>query len=78
MHYKIWLILIAGLLFCASAAGYVLVKIFLRPREDSGLDEVYWEFEEGHPDLKRYNFWSRVFFVGVVLSMLLLMVVLFI
>jgi hypothetical protein len=74
MHYKLWFILAAGLLFCVSAAGYAAVKIFLRPKEGSELDEIYWEFEDKLPDLKRYNFWCRVFFVGVVISMLLMIV----
>lgn len=73
MHYKTLLILVAGLLFCVSSAGYLMVKLFLRPK-DSGLDDIYWEFEESHPELKRYNTWSRVLFTGIIVSMLLLIV----
>jgi hypothetical protein len=74
MHYKTLLILASGVLFCLSSAGYLLVKVFLRPKDDSGLEEYYWEFEESHPDLKRYHRWSRIFFTGVIVSMLLLFV----
>lgn len=74
MHYRALLILIAGLLFCISTTGYVLVKIWLRPRQDSELNELYWEFEDRQPALKRYEFWNRIFFAGVVVSMLLMMI----
>jgi hypothetical protein len=72
MHYKTLLILAGGFLFCVSSAGYLMVKLFLKPREDSGLDDIYWEFEESHPALKRYHTWSRIFFAGVIVSMLLM------
>ncbi|MCE5187152.1 MAG: hypothetical protein LLF76_13610 [Planctomycetaceae bacterium] len=71
MHYRIWLILIAGCLFFFSGLGYAAVKIFLRPR-DSEIDETYWEFEDRHPGLRRYEQWGRVFFIGIVVSMLML------
>jgi hypothetical protein len=72
MPFKTLLILLSGSLFCISSAGYALVRIFLKPKENSGLDEIYWEFEESDPALKRYTAWSRVFFTGVIVSMLLL------
>lgn len=73
MHFKTWLILGAGLLFLVGTAGYAATAIFLRPRENSDLDHYHWEFEETHPDLKRYLFWSRLFLGVVIVSMLLLM-----
>jgi len=73
MPYKAFLILIAGLLFCISGAGCLAVRLFLKPK-DSDLDDIYWEFEDSHPKLKRYTAWSRVFFTGIVISMLLLFV----
>jgi hypothetical protein len=72
MPYKTALILAAGLLFCISTAAFLLVKIFLRPKDDSGLDDCHWEFEDTHPALKRYTLWSRICFTGVMISMLLL------
>ena len=70
----ILLYLIAGPLFVVSFAGHVYVKIRLRPKEDSGLDEIYHEFESSHEGLCRYEKWSRITFLGVVVSMLLVFI----
>lgn len=72
MHWKIGLILLAGTLFSVSAAGFACVRLFLRPKEDSDLDTYYYEFEDQHPDLARYNKWSRITLTGVIIGMLLL------
>jgi len=72
MNWKLPLILIAGICFCISSAGYLFVKIALRPKRDEDLDEVYWEFEDQHPTLARYHFWSKIAFSAVIISMLLL------
>jgi len=67
---------IAGLLFVVSAGAYIYVRIRLRPKEGSGLDEWYYEFEEQHPEYARYLKWSKVTFAGVIVSMLLLFIAL--
>ena len=71
MHWKIALILLTGTLFCVSAAGYLFVKIALRPK-DNDLDDYYHEFEENSPQLARYEKWSRITFIGAITAMLLL------
>lgn len=73
MHWKSALILLAGTLFCSSTAGYLLVKILLRPKDDD-LDGYHYEFEDHSPQLTRYEKWSRITFIGAVAGMLLLFV----
>lgn len=68
LYLKLGLILIGGLLFLLSAAGFLYVKIKLRPR-DEDVEEVYWEFEDQAAGMGRYERWSRLTFAGVVASM---------
>jgi len=72
----ILLYIIACPLFLVSIAGYIGVKLRLRPGDDSDLDDYYHEFEEQHPGYARYLKWSRITFTGVVIAMLLLFVAL--
>ena len=72
MHWKIVIILLGGCLFLISGTGFLFVKIALRPKEDSDLDNYHFEFEDHYPQLARYERWSRITFVGVVIGMLLL------
>jgi lysylphosphatidylglycerol synthetase-like protein (DUF2156 family) len=72
MHWKIIAILLGGCLFLVSGMAFLCVKIFLRPKADSDLDDWHFEFEDRHPQLARYEFWSRITFAGVVIGMLLL------
>jgi hypothetical protein len=65
--------IIACPLFLISLAGYIYVKLRLRPK-DSDLDDYYYEFEEQHPAFARYTKWSRVTFAGIVISTLLLFI----
>ena len=66
------LILLGGCLFLISGAGFLFAKIALRPKKDSDLDDYHFEFEDHHPQLARYEYWSRITFIGVVIGMLLL------
>lgn len=75
MHWKIVLILFSGTLFLTSATGFLFVKIGLRPKDDSDLDSYHFEFEDHHPQLARYEKWSRIMFIGIVVSMLMLFTV---
>jgi hypothetical protein len=72
MHWKVALILLGGCLFLISGAGFLYVKLFLRPKDDSDLDDWHYEFEDRHPELARYEKWSRMMFIGVVIGMLML------
>ncbi len=69
---KTILIFIGSLLFVISIIAHIYVKIKLRPKQDSDFDDIYWEFEETHPDFAKYNRLSRITFAGMVLGTLLL------
>jgi hypothetical protein len=72
MHWKVILILLGGCLFLVSGAGFLFVKIALRPKDNSDLDDYHFEFENQYPQLARYERWTRITFIGVVVGMLLL------
>ena len=66
------LYIIAGPLFLISLGGYIYVKVCLKPKEGSDLDDYYYEFEDQHPALARYTKWSRITFTAAVIAALLL------
>ena len=68
------LCIIAGPLFLLSIAAHFYEKIRLTPKEDSDLDDYYYEFEEQHPGYSKYQKWSRITFTGIVVSVLLLFI----
>ncbi|NLK42058.1 MAG: hypothetical protein GX298_08410 [Planctomycetes bacterium] len=72
MHLKVIMILVGGVLFLVSTAGYIYAKLRLRPDKRSDLDAYYYEFEDQHPDLARYNRWCRITWGGIIAAMLLL------
>ena len=72
------LYIIAGPLFLVSLAASIIVRIRLRPKDDSDLDEYYYEFEESHPGYARYLKWSKITFTGLVISILLLFIAAFV
>lgn len=67
------LYIIAGAGFLISTAGHIYVKLRLRPRRDSDIDDYYHEFEHLHPAYAKYLKWSKITFAGVVISMVLLL-----
>jgi hypothetical protein len=69
---KVIILLIGGLVFIVSAAAHLYVKIKLLPKQDSELDEIYWEFENSHQPLARYDRLSQITFAGIVIGTLLL------
>ncbi len=73
MPMDIVLYIVACLLFLVSLTGYIFVRIRLRPRDDSDLDDYYHEFEEEHPGYARYLRWSRITFTGAVIAAMLLL-----
>ena len=74
VNWKLALILVAGTCFCISSAAYLFVKIVLRPKQDGDWEECYWEFEEQHRPLAKYNLWCKITFTAVIISMLLLFI----
>jgi len=68
------LYIISGPLFLISLAAHLYVKLRLRPKDDSDLDDYYHEFEDQHPDYARYTKWSRITFSAAVIAVLLLFI----
>ncbi len=68
------LYIIAGPLFLLSIAAHLYVKIRLNPKDDSDLDEYYYEFEDQHPGYAKYLKWSKITFISTVVSVLLLFI----
>jgi len=48
------LYIIAGPLFLISIVAHLYVKLHLRPKENSVLEDYYHEFEDQQPDFARY------------------------
>jgi len=65
--------IIAGPLFLISLAGYLYVQLRLRPKDDSDLDDYYYEFEDQHPRFAKYTKWSKITFAAASLAALLLL-----
>ncbi len=66
------LYIIAGPLFVISLAAHIYVKLRLHPKEDSDLDDYYYEFEDQHPGYTKYTKWSKITFTAAVVAALLL------
>jgi hypothetical protein len=50
------------------------VKIRLRPKDNSDLEDYYYEFEDQHPEYANYLKWSRITFIAAVVGALLLFI----
>lgn len=68
------LYIIAGPLFLISIGAHFYVRIRLRPKEDSDLEDYYYEFEEQHPGYANYMKWSRITFIAAAAGALLLFI----
>ena len=69
-----FLYIIGGPLFLISIGAHFYVKISLGTKEDSDLEDYYYEFEEQHPDYANYLKWSRITFAAAVAGALLLFI----
>lgn len=65
--------MIACSMFIVSLAGWIFVRIRLRPKNDSDLDDYHYEFEEQHPEYARYLKWSRITFICAIIAALILL-----
>ena len=77
MHIRVLLMLLAGPLFLVSIGAYIYVQFRLKP-DGEELDDYFWEVEDRHPGLARYNRWSRITLAVTALSALLLFAAAFI
>ncbi len=68
------IVIITGLGFLASIGGHIWVKLFMRPGADTDFDDYYYEVEDRHPGLARYQKWSQITLAAAVIFALLLFV----
>jgi len=68
--------IIGGVLFVVSMIAHIYVRLYLRPKNDSELDDYYYELEDLHPGYARYTKWLRITTGGVALGVLLLFLIL--
>jgi len=66
--------IISGPLLLISLAAHLYVRIYLRPKDGSDLDDYYHEFEDQHPAYARYTKWSRITFAAAAVATLLLFI----
>jgi len=77
MHIRALTLLVAGPLFLMSIGAYIYVQLRLKPDSDE-LDDYFWEVEDKHPGLARYNKWSRITLAVTAVSAILLFAAAFI
>jgi hypothetical protein len=77
IHIRIFLLLSAGPLFLISIGAYIYVQVRLKPDSEE-LEEYFWEVEDRHPALARYNKWSRITLSAAALAAMLLFAAVFI
>jgi hypothetical protein len=63
---------LGGLLILASLVAQIYARVWLRPRDEPELDEVYYEFEDEHPGYARYTRWLKTSIATGALGMLLM------
>ncbi|MFH1370114.1 MAG: hypothetical protein ABII09_02345 [Planctomycetota bacterium] len=68
------LYLIAGPMFIVSFGSYLYLSRKLKKEYDPDLDDYYYEVEDRHPGLMKYNKWSKITFALAALSALLLFI----
>lgn len=68
------LCIIASGMLLVSFPAYLYVKIAMRSKYHSGLDDYYYEFEHEHPGLQKYEKWSKITFTALAVSILLLFI----
>ena len=61
-----------GSLFLLSLAVHLYVRVYLRPKGKSDLDDCYYEFEDRHPAYARYTRWLQISLGGAAAGLLLL------
>jgi len=77
MYIRALMLLLAGPLFLMSIGAYVYVQLRLKP-DNNELEDYFWEVEDKHPGLARYNRWSRITLAATAVSALLLFAAAFI
>jgi hypothetical protein len=64
--------ILGGFLVLGALVAHIYARVRLRPRNDSDLDDVYYEFEDEHPGYARYSRWLKATIAMAALGMLLM------
>jgi hypothetical protein len=75
---KTVIIIISGPLFLLSFLGYLYITFKLRSLYDQDLDDYYYELEDDHPGLAKFNKWSKITLSTAIISALLLFIAIYI
>ena len=67
------IITISALLFVVSFVAYIFIRVTMKPQTDE-LDDYYWEFEDQHPKMIRYEKYKRMTISLITIAMLLLFI----
>jgi hypothetical protein len=75
---KIVIILISGPMFLISFLGYLYITFKLRSLYDDDLDDYYYELEDKHPGLAKFNKWSKISLTIAIVSALMFFIVIYV
>ncbi|MCK4886886.1 MAG: hypothetical protein KAS96_05820 [Planctomycetes bacterium] len=64
--------IIAGPLFLLAISAHLYIKLIMRKQYDSDLDDYYYEVEDQHPAIAKYEKWSKITFSAAVIAALLM------
>ncbi len=56
-----------------SSVAYIVVRATMKPRIED-LDDYYYEFEDQHPKVVKYEFYKRITVALIAIAMLLLFI----
>ncbi|MHC4131432.1 MAG: hypothetical protein ACYSSP_03215 [Planctomycetota bacterium] len=76
--FKTVIILISGPSFLISFLGYLYITFKLRSLYDDDLDNYYYELEDKHPGLAKFNKWSKISLTTAIVSALLFFIVIYV
>jgi len=72
---KAIIVIIAGPLFLLAISAHLYIKLIMRKQYDSDLDDYYYEVEESHPAIAKYEKWLKITLSAAVIAALLMFVI---
>ncbi len=69
---KAIIVLIAGPMFLLAISAHMYIKLVMRKQYDNDLDDYYYEVEDHHPAIAKYEKWSKITFSVAVIAALLM------
>ena len=69
---KAIIVLIAGPMFLLAISAHLYIKLVMRKQYDNDLDDYYYEVEDRHPAIAKYEKWSKITFSTAVIAALLM------